>query len=151
MGVGSVEYQYVYEGIDGDDPTLSRYIGDAYDLADRVGIYIDNHKEVAEVAIDNSKVVGAIFKGEYVNQHPPEVYIDVVVDPQYQQCGIGKSLVRDMMTETDNLAGELGVIVWLKANCVSGAGIRLMQSVGMERVAPYASGTFMYGYESYPD
>jgi GNAT superfamily N-acetyltransferase len=66
-------------------------LNDPWTVADEAGIYVSSDKEVAQVAIEDGQIVGAVFEAV---DFPSLTYsADVAVLPEYQGRGIGSQLV----------------------------------------------------------
>lgn len=89
--------QLVYVGGDDFDGEEDRYtlIDQAWALAKASPVNILSDKELSTVAVVNGSVAGALFTAW--NQE--EFSFDVVVDPRFQQQGIGKQLIDSAMSE----------------------------------------------------
>jgi GNAT superfamily N-acetyltransferase len=77
-------------GLDNDD-----IMNQADDVANKSGIRISNNKELSGVAIEDSKVIGAVYSSLLGDEYS----FDVVVSEPYRGKGVGKELVEFAMDE----------------------------------------------------
>lgn len=78
-----------------DDDNRDDFTNQAWKLAKNSSIHILSDKDLSSVAIINNVVVGALF----VAWNQEEFSFDVVVDPKFQNQGIGKQLIDAAMSE----------------------------------------------------
>jgi len=109
---------------------------DYYDDLNRMeresGIRILRDKEVSILALQNGKVVGAL----YTTTHPYEFSFDVIVDKAARGQGIGAKLIDFALSEYSQIAADQGtelrvdvVNPWVEKYLLK-KGLRVLQKVG---------------------
>jgi N-acetylglutamate synthase-like GNAT family acetyltransferase len=91
----TVQYSLVSNEDDEDG-----FINQLYELSNAVGIHFNRAEEPFEVALVDGEVVG----GSVVSLSMDEVGFSVVIDPQHQGLGIGKTLIAHILSH----AREMG-------------------------------------------
>jgi ribosomal protein S18 acetylase RimI-like enzyme len=97
------------------DPDEMYDKADPWAIADRAGIYISSDKEVAQVALVDDEIVGAVFEAV---DYPNMAYsADIAVLPEFQGRGIGSQLAdatvenfRDYQAEFEDLTMEVDAV-----------------------------------------
>ena len=92
-----------YEWVDSDINDLDDIGEQAYDLALNSPVNVLSDKELSVVAISGEQVVGALFTSIFNNSYS----FDVVVDPKFQQQGIGGHLTDLAISEYKNMSADM--------------------------------------------
>lgn len=105
---GQVELAYY-------DPDEMADMNDPWEVADEAGLYISSDKDVAQVAIVDDQIVGALF--EAVDHVSVTYSADIAVLPEYQGRGIGSQLAdatidnfREYQADFEDLTMEIDAI-----------------------------------------
>ncbi len=124
--VKNSEIEYV-----GRDDVPYDYYDDLNRLEKESGIRILRDKEVSILALQNGKVVGAL----YTTAHPYEFSFDVIVDKAARGQGIGAKLIDFGLSEYNQVADEQGtelrldvVNPWVEKYLLK-KGLRILQKI----------------------
>ncbi len=77
--------------------------GQAYELAGQSTVNILRDKELNLVAVENGRVIGALFTSLVAESYS----FDVVIAPEFQGKGIGRELIDAGMMEFQQLQGDM--------------------------------------------
>jgi len=114
----------------------------AWALARTAPINILRNKEINSVAILNGKVVGVLYDSWYQDEYS----FDVIVDPKFQQQGIGKKLIDAAMISFHNDSDGRGDHPHIRAEVVNKNLITLLSRLGFKPAGQEGGITFMtYG------
>ena len=138
VAMGGESFDFDNDTIDQSDATEQ-----AWAIAKASPIRILSDKELAAVATLDGQVIGAMFNG----WSQEEYTFDVVVDPKFQQQGIGKKLIDYAMSafnwDSDG-RGDKKTPAYIKAEVVNKNLIPLLTRMGFKPKGVYGGITVMY-------
>jgi GNAT superfamily N-acetyltransferase len=131
------------------DPDEMGHMNDPWEVADEAGLYISSDKEVAQVAIEDGQIVGAVF--EAVDFPTLSYSADIAVLPEYQGRGIGSQLADAVVDNFREYQADFDLTMELDA--INPMAAEMMERRGAEVVGtgPGVSSILMRMKESTND